>query len=86
MKRDNIGRFAEENSGKHDAPMPGLKPKAMPRFEFTPDGCEICGHGKNHGLIWDKMGKRFHRYEAPSDATRLARMKARQEGDVRRHD
>lgn len=43
----------------------------------TPDGCRWCGHERrSHGQLW-KPSVGFHKWAEPTDAQRLARMKAR---------
>jgi hypothetical protein len=43
----------------------------------TPDGCRWCGEGRRgHGRMW-KPPVGWHKWTAPTDAQRLARMKAR---------
>ncbi|WP_327335868.1 hypothetical protein OG384_04340 [Streptomyces sp. NBC_01324] len=42
----------------------------------NPDGCRWCGYGNPHG--WQYLpGKGGHQWEPPTNAQRLARMKAR---------
>jgi hypothetical protein len=43
----------------------------------TPDGCRWCGHDRRgHAQSW-KPSAGWHKWTAPTDAQRLARMKAR---------
>ncbi|MEU1434037.1 hypothetical protein ABZ438_08050 [Streptomyces sp. NPDC005786] len=42
----------------------------------SPDGCRWCGFANPHGLQY-LPGKGGHQWEPPTDAQRLARMRAR---------
>jgi hypothetical protein len=58
-------------------PKPRLKTMIRMKEVPTPDGCRWCGGVKKyHGRSYTKAAG-LHKWESPTDAQRLARMKAR---------
>lgn len=47
-------------------------------FAIAPDSCALCAHtAREHGSYWREHHRGDHRYVAPNDAQRLARMHTR---------